>query len=370
LSLYWKDKKEPLSAQTKQGLANAFNKFDEYQLAKWNKDTDITLRDAMFLVHPRPEDAWRKFTKYERQQGLKPRTEGEKLFAKLVTGSLETPDTWEVASSAGQEDKKSMWTRLLEEGKLGEQALLKNLRNMKEAGVSKSLIAKSLVSYDYKWSLPTQFFAAAKAVPEFSDIINLAMMKYFSGQPKLPGTTAIIVDLSGSMNQPLSVPRGVDREEVMSRMTAAAILAAIIKARSQHCEVWATAGNDGLRQHQTERAEDVNGFELVDSLLDQAHHMGSGGIFIVQTTKFIEAKTHTKYDRCIVITDEQDCDQGADKGANNAVRLGRHNYIMNIAPERYGVVTGGLWHRISGMSYKVVEWLIDEETRGIWKNGN
>jgi hypothetical protein len=36
VSLYWLDGKQPLSAQVKKGLAKAFKKFDEYQLAKWN----------------------------------------------------------------------------------------------------------------------------------------------------------------------------------------------------------------------------------------------------------------------------------------------------------------------------------------------
>jgi hypothetical protein len=35
VALYWKDKKQPLSKQVKTGLAAAFQKFDEYQLAKW-----------------------------------------------------------------------------------------------------------------------------------------------------------------------------------------------------------------------------------------------------------------------------------------------------------------------------------------------
>jgi len=35
LTIYWKDGKQPLSAQVKKGLAKAFTKFDAYQLGKW-----------------------------------------------------------------------------------------------------------------------------------------------------------------------------------------------------------------------------------------------------------------------------------------------------------------------------------------------
>ena len=38
LAIYWKDGRQPLSAQVKKGLAAAFCKFDEYALAKYNRD--------------------------------------------------------------------------------------------------------------------------------------------------------------------------------------------------------------------------------------------------------------------------------------------------------------------------------------------
>ena len=81
----------------------AFRKFNEYQLAKYNQDRAIKLRDVLFMVHAKPKN---------RAQG--------KLWKRLVEGELKVPDTWEVALSASQgEDKKKVWTRLLKEGKLG-----------------------------------------------------------------------------------------------------------------------------------------------------------------------------------------------------------------------------------------------------------
>src|SRR5947199_4630562 len=38
LALYWKDGKTPLSKQVKRGLAWALRRFDEFQLAKYNRD--------------------------------------------------------------------------------------------------------------------------------------------------------------------------------------------------------------------------------------------------------------------------------------------------------------------------------------------
>jgi 60 kDa SS-A/Ro ribonucleoprotein len=119
-----------LSKQLQRGLTTAFNRFDEYQFAKYNRDGAIKLRDALFLVHPKAKD--------ELQQVL---------FNKIVNNTLETPYTWETELSAlGQlnfdsiEAKatafRSKWEELIDSGKLGYMALLRNLRNIQEAGVS------------------------------------------------------------------------------------------------------------------------------------------------------------------------------------------------------------------------------------------
>ncbi|WCT13507.1 TROVE domain-containing protein [Mucilaginibacter jinjuensis] len=119
-----------LSKQLQKGLSTAFNRFDEYQFAKYNRDGAIKLRDALFLVHPKAKD--------ELQQVL---------FNKIVNGDLQTPYTWETELSAlGQlnfdsnEAKalafRAKWEELIDGGKLGYMALLRNLRNIQEAGVS------------------------------------------------------------------------------------------------------------------------------------------------------------------------------------------------------------------------------------------
>ena len=119
-----------LSKQMQKGLSTAFNRFDEYQFGKYNRDGAIKLRDALFLVHPKAKD--------ELQQVL---------FNKIVNGDLQTPYTWETELSAlGQlnfdsEEAKAIafrakWEELIDSGKLGYMALLRNLRNIQEAGVS------------------------------------------------------------------------------------------------------------------------------------------------------------------------------------------------------------------------------------------
>ncbi|MVN90480.1 TROVE domain-containing protein [Mucilaginibacter aquatilis] len=119
-----------LSKQLQKGLSTAFNRFDEYQFGKYNRDGAIKLRDALFLVHPKAKDELQQL-----------------LFNKIVNGDLQTPYTWETELSAlGQfnfdsnEAKviafRTKWEELIDSGKLGYMALLRNLRNIQEAGVS------------------------------------------------------------------------------------------------------------------------------------------------------------------------------------------------------------------------------------------
>ena len=119
-----------LSRQIQNGLKESFNRFDEYQFAKYDRDSEVKLKDALFLVHPKAKDAAQ-----------------QELFDKIVAGTLETPYTWETQLSAlGQQHfespeakraaVKALWEELLDSGKLGYMALLRNLRNILQAEVS------------------------------------------------------------------------------------------------------------------------------------------------------------------------------------------------------------------------------------------
>src|SRR6266700_1928807 len=127
VAIYCMDGRVPLSGQVKKGLAAAFPKFDEYQLAKYDRGGPVKLRDVLFLSHAKPRDA--------AQAGV---------WKKLIWGRLTTPDTWEVALSAAGAgngaSKREAWTRLVTENKLGALALLRNLRNLREAGVDEKLV--------------------------------------------------------------------------------------------------------------------------------------------------------------------------------------------------------------------------------------
>ena len=181
LAIYWRDKKHPLSAGVKRGLAAAFPRFDAYRLAKYNRDSKIKLRDVLFLCHAKPKD-----------------DEQSSLWKRLIDGTLESPDTWEVELSAGK-DKRETFERLMREGKLGGMALLRNLRGMLDAKVDQGLIRDRLVQGAAR-AFPYRFVVAAKHAPQIESDIEVAMFKAIENVATLPGKTGLLVDVSGSMD--------------------------------------------------------------------------------------------------------------------------------------------------------------------------
>src|SRR5580658_1523544 len=186
VAVYWKDGRVPLSAQVKKGLAAAFPKFDEYALAKYDRGGPVKLRDVLFLAHAKPRD--------EAQA---------EVWKRLIAGGLNAADTWEVALSSGA-DKREAWERLLREQKLGALALLRNLRNLREAGVEEGLVLAALGAMNTSRVLPFRCLAAARHAPQWEQALEQAMLKCVAGQEKLAGKTVVLVDVSGSMTAPLS----------------------------------------------------------------------------------------------------------------------------------------------------------------------
>jgi 60 kDa SS-A/Ro ribonucleoprotein len=209
VALYWKEKKQPLSAGAKRGLARAFTKFDAYQLAKYDSDrVGVKLRDVLFLCHAKPKDA-----------------EQAAVWKKLVENTLESPDTWEVALSAGK-DKRENFERLLREGKLGGMAVLRNLRLMLAAGVAPSLIRERLEKGVAR-ALPFRFVTAARHAPKVEESLEKAMLQGIAGFEKLAGSTGLVVDVSGSMEGKLS------KKGETTRMDAAAGLAILLREKAE-----------------------------------------------------------------------------------------------------------------------------------------
>lgn len=313
LELYWNEGKCPLSKQVKLGLAEALRKFDAYQLAKYDREGRVRLRDALFLCHAKPHDE---------AQAL--------LWKQLAEQTLPAPDTWEVALSAG-EDKKETFTRLLKERRLGYLALLRNLRNMVESGVDDALIRDALLrGAAAAKALPFRFLAAARAVPALEPALDQAMLAVMEKLPRLPGRTVVLADVSGSMECPLS------RKSDLTRLDAASALAILVGGMAEKARCY-TFSNQ-LKEIPARR-----GMALADALRASQPH---GGTYLGAALERLHKSV--TYDRIIVITDEQSAD---------AVPPPRgRGYMLNVGSYENGV-SYGPWLRINGFSESVLSYI-------------
>lgn len=202
-----------LSSAMQHGLSKAFDKFDKYQLAKYRGEgRKVKLVDVMRLVHPKGTDR------------------NAKALKLLVEGNLKSSGTWEAKlTKAGQsakdeaekvELKDQAWTGMVESGKIGQFALLRNLRNIikdapgvvdaacklltTESRNHKSLILpfRFLSAYEEISKLKTAgaFESEKGIVKKVLDALEIAVTQSIANLPDLPGKTVILSDNSGSMH--------------------------------------------------------------------------------------------------------------------------------------------------------------------------
>lgn len=303
----------------RRGLTAALQRFDEYQLAKYDRSEEVKLRDVLRLIRPKPS------------------TDAQsKLWQRVAMRKLRTPDTWEVALSAG-EDKRATWERLLETGTLGYDALLKNLRNMQQAGVDAALVRAAIVARRGAHKvLPFRFVAAARACPAFEPALDEALVGAIAELPALDGETVIMVDVSDSMSAKLS------EKSDLTRMDAAATLAAMIPGQ-------------------------VRVFTFSDHIVEVPPRCGMAGVDAIvksqphRSTRLNAAIRHVnalaRKDRLIVLTDEETTD-----GAPPPPEA-RHAYLINVASYEYVLQTHGRWQRLAGFSEHVLSYIRALETR-------
>ena len=325
VAIYWAMGRQPLSAQVKKGLAAAFAKFDEYALAKYDRAGAIRLRDVLFLCHARPLD--------EAQAAL---------WKRLVANELATPDTWEVALSANghgeNAGKREVWERLLRERKLGALALLRNLRNLYQAQVSEELVLAALEALKTDRVLPFRFLAAVRSAPQWEQPLEAAMFRALEARSaRLAGHTVLLVDVSGSMEAPLS------RRSEMRRTDAAYGLAILLREIAEKATIFTFSD-------QTKLVAPRRGMALRDALNASQPHSGT---YLGKALAEVEAECRAGYVRLIVITDEQSHD-------NVPAPRGK-GYVVNVASNANGVGYGA-WTHIDGWSEAVVDYIAELET--------
>ena len=154
---------------------------------------------------------------------------------------------------------------------------------------------------------------------------------------KLAGHTVLLVDVSGSMESPIS-----GRSE-MRRTDAAYGLAILLREIAEKVTIYTFS-------EAAKRVPSRRGMALRDALDQSQPHAGT---YLGAALKQVEAEVREGYDRLVVITDEQSHDQvPAPRGKG---------YVINVASNRNGVGYGA-WTHIDGWSEAVIDYIAELET--------
>ena len=275
-----------LSKQVQKGLGDAFNSFDEYQFAKYNRDADVKLRDALFLVHPSP--------KSEEQQVI---------FNKIAKDELTTPYTWETELSALGQQKyaspaekadaiKAKWEELIDSNKIGYMATMRNLRNMLDANISPMHVQKVCYYLGNENAVknakqfPFRFLAAYRELKNLNstyvsmilDALEDAVKASIHNVKGFDANTSVLVacDVSGSMQQVVS-----PRSKVMM-YDIGLMLGMLMKYKSKHVvsgmfgDTWKVvnmpsknilANVDEYYKREGEVGYSTNGYKVIEYLI-------------------------------------------------------------------------------------------------------
>jgi len=289
-----------LSKQVQKGLGISFNRFDEYGFGKYNRDTVPSMRDALFLVHPRPKN-----------------DEQQALFQKIVDDNLETPYTWEVElSEVGQGKfdspeekeaaKRDKWEELIDSGKIGYMALLRNLRNFLDIGVSNDHIDKvaEILSDPERVAkskqLPFRFYTAYKMLKDnanpnvgiFLDALNTAIWESVKNIDCVDenDTVMIAVDKSSSMTGRLTPS--------MMYCEVGLLLAVILRKKVKRV----TLGFFGSDFVVSQMPKTENVLDAVDRLSKQ---LGGGATEGWLVPKYVRENPKYGYNKIFMFTDMQ-----------------------------------------------------------------
>ncbi|HEX9059747.1 MAG TPA: TROVE domain-containing protein [Clostridia bacterium] len=221
---------KPVPNSIKKGLADSFHKFDEYQLAKYNRNGAIKLRDILCITHPKAKD--------EKQNDL---------WKRLMENNLETPVTWETELSS-KGNTKDVWEGLIEENRLGYMAMMRNLRNIIKSGASNMSKVYEYLQDESRVlknkQLPFRYYSPYNVLKregigtsKIFDVLESAIKTSTKNIGKLQGKTLIAADVSGSMNSPVSIK---------SEITCAEIAVLMLSIANYICEESITVTFDNL----------------------------------------------------------------------------------------------------------------------------
>ena len=335
---------KPIPNALKKGTNDAITKFDEYTLAKYKGEGNaVKMRDLICLCRPKPTGKAQ-----------------EELFKRCLEGNLAIPETWETQLSAHGNNAET-WEKLIDSGKVGYMALLRNLRNIMQAqprNIDKVL--KKLADPDAvrkSRQLPFRFLSAYKSVhwsasSKVFDALEDAVDASVENLPKIPGKTVIAIDVSGSMSSTVSSKSDVCCSEI-------AILLGLIANRICEDAIVYTFDDRLVKMDASHR----------DGILHTAVHSrarGGGTNMGLPFEAMIREKIQS--DRLIILSDNM-CNRGVSYWNNKTVqaladeyrrKTGNNIWVHAVDLMGYGTqqFAGPKTNIIAGWSEKIFDFIL------------
>ena len=276
----------------------------------------VTLRDVINLTHPKPKDktqealiklvldegygkkgddkqlptirAYRQFLAMDRDAQIRALT-GPDAKDVIRKAAL----THEVIAGAIGTIPADVWETLVPE--MGYMALRMNLRRIEASGASRALIAtinerlSDVEEAAKSHTMPVSFYAAYKNAPlAFAAALQDAANASLENVPALKGRTLVLLDRSGSMSYPMSAKSSLSCQDTANVFASALAIrgeSVRVVAFDDHMEDVKVASTDLLRV--VDQMPTARGCTYTPDAVAYAHKKGE------------------KYDRIIILTDEQ-----------------------------------------------------------------
>jgi uncharacterized protein with von Willebrand factor type A (vWA) domain len=299
-----------LPMQLKKSLKNRLEKFDMFQLSKGlSKNKNVSLKDVISLVRPKPRNEeyaafFKEILLGNVKSGVKSFKAGEpdevinmqSAFSKQGKSESSLEDVIGVAKKETLQNLVKNFAALYEKGAFENDELLdivcNRLSDAKEVERSKLLPFRFYSAHDI---LDKRFGNAINKVRRLKKALRTALDLSIVNMPRLEGATCVLIDLSGSMDYPVS------KNSSVKAIHAAAVLGALAY-KCGSGDIFAFS-DQAVR---VKMSEDAPAMDLVDAILNATPQ---GGTNLNAALKAIDRYAKEKgacYDNLILISDN-DC---------------------------------------------------------------
>lgn len=331
LSYWLQNYGRKIPAPIRRGIADVAQRlYTERNFLKWDSDRNsVRMADVVEMTHPVPVPVERFDHRNRNQSDLfkymvdsrhrptePPETLGMIRHRNNLLKTLQDPKkrlgilgldqvgvvlaeagmTWESLSSSGPMDKAA-WEAIIPN--MGYMALLRNLRNFQEAGISSDASASvNLRISDAEEvarsrQFPYRFLSAylEATSPLWALPLENALQYSVANIPALPGSTLVLVDTSSSMTR-----MGFSAKSKITPMMAGALFGVALAAKGENVDLYGFA--DGVFKHEVRKGSGV--LRTVEAFIRRCGEVGHG----TQTALSLRA-TWNGHDRVVIVTDGQ-----------------------------------------------------------------